>query len=168
MSDLIGCDIIVQFSSGQQRDNTQKMPPKKNNKREEKCPFYNRGFCKFKDDCKKEHPKEVCDENNCTEEHCVKRHPNPCKFGFRCVFKKKKICLYSHVTLACDDAKFNDEIQEITKKMSYLENLVKKEDSKYIDLGKGVDKRIEAFESQLKTIRKAIEDKNSCILSLEK
>ena len=82
--------------------------------------------------------------------------------------QKEKDVVYSHVTLASDDGKLTGEIQEIKKKMTFLENSVKQNDSKHLDLGKSVDKRLEAFESQLQTIKKAIKAKNSWISSLEK
>ena len=69
------------------------------------CGYHNRGYCYKKEDCDEKHPDKVCNDTDCNEDSCEKRHPNPCNFGFRCKFHKKKICLYSHVTFACDDGK---------------------------------------------------------------
>ena len=57
------------------------------------------------DNCLNKHPDKVCNDINCTEDQCDKRHPNPCKFGMRCKFNKKKVCSYSHVTFASSDEK---------------------------------------------------------------
>ena len=86
------------------------VPPKKKTKsnsryNNEKCIQYNRGYCAIFEDCPNEHPDKVCPDANCFEQKCNFRHPNPCKFGKRCVFNFKKICLYSHLTLSNDDDK---------------------------------------------------------------
>ena len=69
-----------------------------------KCLFNDRGFCKFKEGCRKQHfssicprPKENCDEN------CLDRHPKQCKFKDGCKFLKKKVCAFSHASVAQDD-----------------------------------------------------------------
>ena len=80
------------------------MGPKKDLKNDKvrikniKCPYYDRGFCKFGDTCYNKHPDKVCNDNNCSGENCEKRHPNPCKFGMRCNYNNKNACFYSHVT----------------------------------------------------------------------
>ena len=86
------------------------VPPKKTTKsnsryNNEKCIQYNRGYCAKVEDCPNEHPDKVCPDANCFEEKCDFRHPNFWKFGKRCVFNFKKICLYSHLTLSNDDDK---------------------------------------------------------------
>ena len=48
--------------------------------------------------------------------------------------QKEKDVVYSHVTLASDDGKLTGEIQEIKKKMTFLENSVKQNDQKHLDL----------------------------------
>ena len=79
-----------------------KKPPKANSRnKDEKCIHYNRGYCFKEESCPNKHPDKVHPDAHCFEEKCGFRHPNPCKFGKRCVFNFKKICFYSHVTLAC-------------------------------------------------------------------
>ena len=68
-----------------------------------KCPYYKTGYCKNGEACQDYHPDKVCPDMNCYEEKCPFKHPNPCKFGQRCIFNKKKICFFSHVTLVSDD-----------------------------------------------------------------
>ena len=105
------------------------MGPKKQQKsdtiRTIKCTYYDRGFCIFGDKCNNKHPDKVCDDPNCSEENCDKRHPNPCKFGIRCNFNRKQICLYSHVTFASDDTKINALTNKFTKKFESLESKIK-------------------------------------------
>ena len=66
---------------------------------------------------------------DCDEDGCKKRHPNPCKFGPRCQFNKRKECLYMHVTLASDDGKiqtlsqsFNKQIEKLNNNMIKMQN----------------------------------------------
>ena len=67
-----------------------------------KCLFNDTGFCKFGDQCRKQHHKSVCFIMHCNR-NCNSRHPKPCKFKAKCKFFSKQICAYKHVTLASDD-----------------------------------------------------------------
>ena len=42
-----------------------------------KCSKYDRGFCKYKEECLKIHPDKVCEDANCFSDKFDKRHPNP-------------------------------------------------------------------------------------------
>ena len=114
------CNLLYASVSDTGRITSLKMPPKsvKNSKI---CKFYNRGYCKHKEECKEIHSDKVCDDANCNEDQCKKRHPNPCKFGFRCKFNKKKECLFSHVSQSNDD-QLKDVIKRFDKKFEKLEN----------------------------------------------
>ena len=60
------------------------LPPEKSqNKGKAKTSgkFNNRGYCKQKTECENKHSYKVCDDLDCNEDQCEKRHPNPCKFG---------------------------------------------------------------------------------------
>ena len=151
------------------------MPLKKSPKKEEvkkktseKCKFHNRGYCNLKEECENIHSDKVCDDLDCSEINCNKRHPNPCKFGPRCKFNKKNECMYLHVTLAFDDEKCealklnfnkhfekqdncmmqmlsdleqkNSEIKLLNEKYNKLENLVN--ENHIIDLKKDFEIRI--------------------------
>ena len=110
-----------------------------------KCQFFDTGFCKYKEECTNKHPDKVCDDPNCSEENCDKRHPNPCKFGLRYRFRKKKVCLYSHDTLVCDDGKVDDLAKKFMKKIETLENQVK-------EINKSLNKKdsvIQEFQQKL-------------------
>ena len=109
----------------------------KNKINSNKCPFFDRGYCKNRDECDKKHPDKVCDDNNCYGENCNdKRHPNPCKFGTRCKFNRKKECLFSHVTSSCDDdkinaleMKFKKEFDILKKQFKEMQNVLENKDA---------------------------------------
>ena len=65
---------------------------------EEKCYYYNKGYCKYKQECTKYHPTEDC-KSKCVETNCKFRHRQMCKNGTNCYFKNKK-CEYLH---SCDN-----------------------------------------------------------------
>ena len=44
-----------------------------------RCNFFNRGYCKFKENCPLFHPKEICSEKQCLNKECMKRHIRECK-----------------------------------------------------------------------------------------
>ena len=68
------------------------MGPKKDQLRIKtiKCPYNNRGYCKFGDECTNKHVDKVCNDRDCIEEVS--------KFGLRWKHNKKKLCSYSHAT----------------------------------------------------------------------
>ena len=43
------------------------------------------------------------------KENVIKKHPNPCKFGFRCKFNKFKKCLFAH------DAPDDEKLEALAK-----------------------------------------------------
>ena len=100
------------------------MAPKKQKKKEviqeidKVCQHYYRGYCYQKDDCDERHHDKVCEDPPCDEQSCEKRHPNPCNFGFRCKFKKKTICLYSHVTFV---GEHDNKTEDLKKRLCIVE-----------------------------------------------
>ena len=90
-----------------------------------KCPYYDRGFCKFGVECFNKHPDKVCESQNCSGEECDKRHPNPCKFGTRCKYNRTKVCSYLHVTFVPDDHKIDALAKKFENKFEVLENQLK-------------------------------------------
>ena len=65
---------------------------KNDKRRNQKCRYFNRGFCKFGVDCAFYHPKDDCEHfmagNHCTNSTCSKRHRQVCKF-----WESKKGCI---------------------------------------------------------------------------
>ena len=51
---------------------------------ENKCRYWDRGHCKFKNECKFEHPMENCEsflkDGNCSQIKCLRRHPKSCHY----------------------------------------------------------------------------------------
>ena len=78
-------------------------------KEQRKCYHYNRGYCKFKDQCPYYHPALDC-IIKCKEITCIYRHRNACTYGDNCYHHKRKTCEYLHesnnlpdVTLVYED-----------------------------------------------------------------
>ena len=63
---------------------------------ENKCKFYNRGYCKHKDQCKYVHPTSDCIGNCLDTNICPNRHRKICKFGHKCYHNKTNVCEYIH------------------------------------------------------------------------
>ena len=70
-----------------------------------KCRYFNRGYCKYKHNCKYLHPKEICKEylvsGTCGNVECCERHPRVCKWiesNGRC--KRNSEYDYLRVTIA--------------------------------------------------------------------
>ena len=62
------------------------------------CKRFQKGFCKFEENCRKHHNKETCPNIQCKIKACIKRHPrnykyfnshNTCKFGEDCAKQAK-------------------------------------------------------------------------------
>ena len=113
------------------KQHLRKMGPKKNKSdkksslKSEKCQYFDRGFCNKANECSKVHPEKVCDDPDCFDDSCEKRHPNPCKYGNRCRFNMRNICMYSHVTFASVDGNLNALENKFNKRIEALENLCK-------------------------------------------
>ena len=145
------------------------MPPKTVKKKpSEKCKFFNRGYCKNKEACENLHNDKVCDDLDCDEKNCDKRHPNPCRFGPRCQFKKRKECLYLHVTLVPNDGAIEALNLKFTNTFKKLEQDLEQKDLEIESL-KGKMKNLEDLlsENKFKNMRKDLESKNLQINGLE-
>ena len=71
---------------------------KKSYFRTPKCPYNDSGFCKFGEECRKKHFKDICLKPKCSK-NCEGRHPKTCKFESKCNLFKKNVCAFKHVTL---------------------------------------------------------------------
>ena len=83
-------------------------------KEQHKCYHFNRGYCKFKDQCNYYHPTIDC-RSKCKDITCKFRHQNACTYGDNCYHHKSQTCEYLHesndlpeVTLACEDEEQNE------------------------------------------------------------
>ena len=103
------------------------------------------------------------------------RHPNPCRFGRRCQFKKKNECLYLHDTLASHNDKSEALSQKFNKQFEKLEGHIKDikkdiiEKDSEIKLLKG---KLDDFEKvdngdQINNLKKDLKAQNAKINGLE-
>ena len=63
---------------------------------QKRCKWWNRGYCKFKQQCPFLHPKEICIEEKCVNKDCQKRHPNNCKNYEKGTCKFLVFCEFKH------------------------------------------------------------------------
>ena len=95
------------------------------------CYHNNRGYCKFQEECRFQHFKEVCQKRLCKDIECEKRHP--CRNGLYCKFNKVNNCYFRHED---SNEEQNIEKEEIRKKLKEYEDDVKKLKSEIDDLRK--------------------------------
>ena len=102
---------------------------------EQVCKYFQCGYCKFGDKCRKHHVKEICPTQSCFNKLCTKRHPKLCNF-FRvqqsCKFSDQ--CSYRHDTTI----KKNDT-PELIDKIVFLEGNMEIMKEKINDLTEEVD-----------------------------
>ena len=99
----------------------------------------------------------------CFEDNCENRHPYPCKFGSRCKFNKKKICLYSRDNPANQIDKRCEEVEKIVNVLQKEnENITKQ----FTHFALKMEKKLETVE-KLEMQRKTLTDKEGQIYSLE-
>ena len=120
------------------------------------------GYCKYGDNCRYRHIVEKCETKNCNVFDCERRHPKICNYirdYGQCKFTT--YCKYDH-----------DKPNNIKETFKKIETLEKKIDNLQagtkVNLGKEVDRKIEAFESKLAILVHIIEEKDSTINKLEK
>ena len=87
----------------------------------EKCLYNDRGFCKFRLECRKRHFENVCEIKDC-DKKCLNRHPKPCKYKKRCKFNAKSVCAFSHVNDTLEHDKLGSDVLE---KMDSIQKHVK-------------------------------------------
>ena len=113
-----------------------------------KCWFNDVGYCKFKEECKKEHSFSVCQNKSC-DKKCQKRHPKECKYKDECKFLQKGICSFSH------DYN-NAENENLESRMKALE------ESFAISKGES-EAKIKHLEEEMEKIRKDFVNKNEIL-----
>ena len=87
------------------------------------CPYYIVGYCKFRNQCLKEHPKEDCNEKTCKRNNCFKRHKIQCKYGSYCKRNiKNRNCEFKHIT--AEPLNNNKELKELARQLKENKDLV--------------------------------------------
>ena len=82
-----------------------------------KCHYYNRGFCGKHDNCTYTHLNEDC-KNDCMDSLCPFRHRVTCKNGSLCHYNKQGICQFKHQQEGEENTKIQKKqkiLQENTK-----------------------------------------------------
>ena len=85
-----------------------------------KCLFNKYGYCKYREDCRKQHFLGKCSDLECDQE-CNKRHPKECNRGESCKFLKKKICSYEHENRRTSNVKNDEADKSLQHKFESLE-----------------------------------------------
>ena len=134
------------------------------NKKSSKCIHYDRGYCFKGEDCNDEHPDKVCPKTNCFDDKCPFRHPNPCKYDYRCKFNAKKICLFSHVTIVSEDEK---KIEEVKKQIPAVEKDNEALSKANNEPLRKVEQKYKSLENKIEILKKENELKDENISSLE-
>ena len=76
----------------------------------EKCAYFNQGFCKEKNNCARLHPSAVCDGQCPDIKVCLMRHQKVCKNGDDCIFYASQSCEFLHMEKGNVD---NSQTQQI-------------------------------------------------------
>ena len=87
------------------------------------CNYNKFGFCKFGENCRKQHVNEICEEMSCDVRSCVQRHPRECKFYKeyqRCKFGEW--CHFAHIHKETEMQRITLENENMQRKLSELEN----------------------------------------------
>ena len=63
----------------------------------EKCYFFDKGYCKLKSQCLKNHPSTDCNGQCENKNSCPLRHRVERKNGTQCIFKSSKSCEFLHI-----------------------------------------------------------------------
>ena len=135
-----------------------------------KCLFNDRGYCKYREQCRKQHHKSICPIKNC-DKKCNARHPKPCKFKSECRFNAKNICAFKHNTIGKEDG----ELDTLEKKIESLkaENLRKEielerlenENKKFKE--KVIDDKERSFRQKVEILRNENESLKAMVVTLE-
>ena len=91
------------------------------------CKHNKFGFCKFREECRNRHSKEICGILQCSGQDCEMRHPRPCRFYSlygSCKFGDD--CEYLHKATESDAAvELENRIVAAEERIRALDNLLK-------------------------------------------
>ena len=99
------------------------------------CKHNMTGFCKFGEQCRKRHIKEICFNNECTSTSCIKRHPRICKFFSMhgsCKFGEE--CAYRHII-----SKEQSDISELSAQIKILTSTIRDMSKSLLHLEKEIE-----------------------------
>ena len=125
------------------------------------CKYFQCGFCKFGESCRKQHVKETCPAQSCTSNSCMKRHPKICKYFLvqkSCKFGEK--CLYKHI-----DSTNPSDISDLKEKIVFLEDFLHVLTLGSDDLKTSQNElKIEMLEDEVKDLRSQIKKSSRKLL----
>ena len=83
------------------------------------CKYFQTGYCKFREHCRKKHVIEMCQTEQCFSETCSKRHQKMFKY-FTTFFKLGDKCCYKHFAT---QSKTLTDTKDIVAKLKSLEKV---------------------------------------------
>ena len=89
------------------------------------CSHFMFGYCKYRENCRKQHVKEVCDNSECDIKTCRFRHPRRCKFYKE--YRKCKFdpCAFLHINTENNLENLISENNAIKVKLKEVEESLK-------------------------------------------
>ena len=105
------------------------------------CGFYKFGFCRFREVCRKEHVKKLCESSSCDGKTCAERHPRVCKFFKNVGYCKfGEWCLFSHIIKKDPEMeKLKAENRAILKRLEEVEKVLFEKDKEINDIMKSIE-----------------------------
>ena len=144
------------------------------------CKFNQSGFCKYQEQCRKQHVMDICPTPMCNNLSCLLRHPKVCKYFLsfrRCKFGD--LCAFLHGPDKQTDAEISEleqEIQHVKAKISEVDTILAQLDKiegRISDVEKSNLKNCEEFKevmkifnmktSQIEDVQKTVDQKISQI-----
>ena len=125
------------------------------------CQHFKFGYCKFRDNCRQEHVKEICENYDCHAYSCRLRHPQTCRYWEKYKRCKFDPCAFAHKNHLSELLEIKKENSEIKEKLASIESA--------LEVSRNSEKSddIEKLEKKLGEVEHQIEKKNDQIKKLE-
>lgn len=122
--------------------------------KEQRCQYYNTGFCKYMNRCKFKHPNINCPKVSCKDRSCENRHPKHCRYKDQC--RRQTSCLYLHKIHVVESLELDilrAEIKMLEDSNNHKINLLVKVHLKEIN---DLEKRLKKVEAENKSLNDMI------------
>ena len=123
------------------------------------CKFNKYGFCKFREECRNSHSKEICGILHCNEQDCDRRHPRTCRFF--ALYQSCKFgddCAYLHkATESSAAVELENRIAATEEGIRVLENLIKQMEEERKRTAAEEERKRTAAEERIGTLENIIE-----------
>ena len=137
----------------------------------EKCSYFDKGFCKLKEQCLKKHPTSDCQGQCYDKKMCPSRHRVACKNKEKCIFLSSQACEFLHNENALESTEsittvqdsisdINGFVKGIEEKLNILDTVIKQTQNRISVMEKEVEwnslienrvKQLEKDNMELKT-----------------